>query len=57
VPLADARSTFNLGIGMIAVAPAAAAEALAADLERAGERVRVIGRIVAGERGVEWQED
>ena len=43
--------TFNCGIGMVlAVAPDEAA-ALAADLTAAGEAVRTIGTIVAGERG------
>jgi phosphoribosylformylglycinamidine cyclo-ligase len=57
VPEDDARTAFNLGIGMVAVAPPDAAETLSADLERAGERVHAIGRVVAGERGVEWREE
>ncbi len=47
----DARSlarTFNCGIGMIAVVPAAAREDALARLEAAGERVWEIGRIEAG---------
>jgi phosphoribosylformylglycinamidine cyclo-ligase len=56
IPLEDARSAFNLGIGLLAVCRAADAASLAAALEAAGERVSVIGGIVAGKRGVEWIE-
>jgi phosphoribosylformylglycinamidine cyclo-ligase len=43
--------TFNCGIGMVAVVAADQAEAVAANLTSAGERVLNIGRIEAGLRG------
>jgi phosphoribosylformylglycinamidine cyclo-ligase len=54
VPEDDLRSTFNLGIGMVLVVAAGAAEQLAAGLAAAGERVFEIGRIEPGTRGVSW---
>ncbi|SMF83279.1 phosphoribosylformylglycinamidine cyclo-ligase [Tistlia consotensis] len=45
VPEADLYRTFNCGIGMVAVVEAGRAEALAALLREAGERVVTIGRI------------
>ncbi len=54
VPEADAREALNLGLGMVAVVAPAEATAVASALEAAGERVWTIGRVVAGERGVEW---
>ncbi len=49
--IADAEMyrTFNCGIGMIVVLPAAAADSAIAVLCAAGERAAVIGEIVAGE--------
>ena len=43
--------TFNCGIGMVVVVRADDAQAVATDLEAAGERVHRIGEIVAGEAG------
>ena len=43
--------TFNCGIGMVAVVSADQAETVSANLEAAGERVTVIGRIEEGPRG------
>ncbi len=43
--------TFNCGIGMIAVVAADQADAVASELEAAGETVRRIGVIEAGQRG------
>jgi phosphoribosylformylglycinamidine cyclo-ligase len=54
VPEDDARSAFNLGIGMVVVVAPEDHEATVAALEAAGERVWRLGRIVSGERGVEW---
>ena len=45
---AEMLKTFNCGIGMVAVVAAERAEALAAVLTDAGERVTVIGRVVRG---------
>ncbi len=55
VPESDARQSFNLGLGLVVVTAADAAEALAAELATRGERVVRIGAIRAGERGVTWQ--
>ena len=52
VPESDMRETFNLGIGMTLVCAPARAEAIAAALAAAGERVWTIGRIEPGDRGV-----
>ncbi|MFC7497856.1 phosphoribosylformylglycinamidine cyclo-ligase [Enterovirga sp. GCM10030262] len=43
--------TFNCGIGMALVVAADQAEAVASDLEKAGETVFTIGRIEGGEKG------
>jgi phosphoribosylformylglycinamidine cyclo-ligase len=43
--------TFNCGIGMVAIVPKEDAEAVAAKLEEAGERVFTIGRIEPGAKG------
>jgi len=45
---AEMRRTFNLGIGMVLVVAREKAEALRRRLERKGEKVPVIGRIVRG---------
>jgi phosphoribosylformylglycinamidine cyclo-ligase len=45
--------TFNMGIGYVVIVPAGLAERAAAVLTTAGETVRTLGEIVAGERGVE----
>jgi len=55
VPLADARQSFNLGIGMVVVCASGEAESLASDLQRSGESVAAIGEVVVGPRGVEWR--
>lgn len=55
IPEDDARSAFNLGIGMAVVCAAARAEDLSAALAAHGERVFEIGAIVNGPRGVEWK--
>ena len=54
VPEDDARQALNLGLGMVVAVDAAEVDAVVRDLERAGERVGVIGDVVAGERGVGW---
>jgi phosphoribosylformylglycinamidine cyclo-ligase len=57
IPEEDARTTFNLGIGMVVVCAPAEVNRLARELEAAGERVSRLGSVAAGERGVEWVED
>lgn len=56
IPEDDARTAFNLGIGMVVVCAPDGARALAASLLARGERVAEIGTIGAGARGVEWME-
>jgi len=46
--------TFNMGIGMIVVVPAEQVRKVKAILNRANERFHVIGRIVKGERRVQY---
>jgi phosphoribosylformylglycinamidine cyclo-ligase len=53
---AEMFRTFNMGIGFVVVARPDRAEGVAARLTAMGETVYVIGRIVAGERGVELTE-
>jgi len=48
----EMRRTFNLGIGMILVAPAEKAERIRRRLERSGERAAIIGAVVRGNRRV-----
>jgi phosphoribosylformylglycinamidine cyclo-ligase len=43
--------TFNCGIGMVAIVAAGEVEAVAQELEQAGETVHRIGRIESGKRG------
>jgi phosphoribosylformylglycinamidine cyclo-ligase len=50
---AEMFRTFNMGIGYVVIVPPAAAERATAVLTAAGETVRTIGEIVAGDRGVE----
>jgi phosphoribosylformylglycinamidine cyclo-ligase len=57
VPEADARRTFNLGIGMVLVCAPADTPALAAGLRQGEEQVIELGEVIAGPRGVEWVED
>jgi phosphoribosylformylglycinamidine cyclo-ligase len=55
IPEADARQAFNLGIGMVVVCAPEGCDPLRAEARAAGEQVWDIGRIEAGERGVEWR--
>jgi phosphoribosylformylglycinamidine cyclo-ligase len=52
VPQDDMLRTFNMGIGMVLVIPAAKFKKAQSILERAGEKSYTIGRIVKGERKV-----
>lgn len=54
VPEDDARTSLNLGVGMLVVAAPGESEEVAGALRAAGETVWVMGRIEAGPRGVEW---
>ena len=56
VPEDDAREALNLGIGMVVVCAPQDCDALARDLQGAGETVVSLGEVVQGERGVEWVE-
>jgi phosphoribosylaminoimidazole (AIR) synthetase len=56
VPLEDARSALNLGIGMVAVVRASGEREVIASLTGGGEQVWRIGVVEAGERGVEWND-
>jgi len=57
IPEEDARSAFNLGIGMVVVCAPDVAGSLADALRRSGERVEELGHVEEGERGVEWRSD
>jgi phosphoribosylformylglycinamidine cyclo-ligase len=56
VPEDDARTSLNLGIGMVVVVAPDEADAVRSALTRAGERVHALGGAVAGPRGVDWVE-
>ena len=48
---AEMARTFNCGVGMVAIVPEGKAEAVANELEQAGETVHRIGRITQDKRG------
>ncbi len=48
LPDAEMHRTFNCGIGMVVLLPAAQADAAVAQLNEAGERAAVIGEVAAG---------
>ncbi len=54
MPEEDARTTFNLGIGMAVICSPGQAVELTRACEQAGETVHDIGELIAGERGVDW---
>ncbi len=54
VPEDDARTSLNLGIGMVVVIAPEHAEEVQQVLREAGETVWSIGSVTAGERAVEW---
>jgi phosphoribosylformylglycinamidine cyclo-ligase len=54
VPQAEMMRTFNMGIGMVLVLPAAHFKKVQTMLDRAGEKAFTIGRIVKGERKVQY---
>jgi phosphoribosylformylglycinamidine cyclo-ligase len=55
IPEDDARTSLNLGIGMVVVCGADRAPALARELLARGERVETIGVVQSGPRGVVWE--
>lgn len=54
VPVEDARTALNLGVGMVVVVAPDEADLVRAALTAAGETAWRIGDVIAGERGVEW---
>jgi phosphoribosylformylglycinamidine cyclo-ligase len=54
IPEEDARAALNLGVGMVVICPPEQVPRLTEDLQRAGERVVLLGSIFPGGRGVEW---
>lgn len=54
VPEDDMMRTFNMGIGMIVVVPAEKYKKAIALVERAGEKAYNIGRVIKGERKVQY---
>lgn len=54
VPEEDARTSLNLGIGMVVVTSPEHSDEVQQALRDAGETVWSIGSVIAGERGVEW---
>ena len=55
MPLEDARRSFNLGVGMVAIARRAEADAVLASLKASGEAAWVIGELVAGKGEVRYR--
>ena len=53
IPERDMFNTFNMGVGLCMMADAADTDRILAILKEQGEDARVIGRVVAGEKGVE----
>ncbi len=54
VPQDEMRRTFNMGLGMLLVVPAAKFKKAQSVLERVGEKAYTIGRITKGERKVNY---
>jgi phosphoribosylformylglycinamidine cyclo-ligase len=55
LPLADARRSFNLGVGMVLITPAVAVQDVLAGLKAAGEAPWVMGELVKGEGVVRYR--
>jgi phosphoribosylformylglycinamidine cyclo-ligase len=54
VPLDDMMRTFNMGIGMVLVVPAKKFKRVQSMVEKLGEKAYLIGRIVKGDRKVQY---
>jgi len=54
VPQTEMFRTFNMGVGMVLVLPAANFKKVQTVLERVGEKGHTIGRIVKGDRKVQY---
>ncbi|HLK33014.1 MAG TPA: phosphoribosylformylglycinamidine cyclo-ligase [Terriglobales bacterium] len=54
IPQAEMLRTFNMGVGMILVIPAANFKKVQTVLERVGEKSHTIGRIIKGDRKVQY---
>jgi phosphoribosylformylglycinamidine cyclo-ligase len=54
IPQAEMFRTFNMGVGMILVLPASNFKKVQTVLERAGEKAYTIGRIIKGDRKVQY---
>jgi len=54
VPEDDARTAWNLGLGMLAIVAPDRVDAVTRELAAQGETVWTVGEVVAGPRGVEW---
>ncbi|MBI5168917.1 MAG: phosphoribosylformylglycinamidine cyclo-ligase [Candidatus Eisenbacteria bacterium] len=54
VPIEDARTALNLGVGMVVVTAPGDEAGVLDNLAAAGETAWRIGEVAAGERGVEW---
>ena len=52
IPQRDMYNTFNMGVGMVAVVPAAQADAAVAALSAEGVAAYCLGEIVPGDEGV-----
>ena len=55
IPQPEMLRTFNMGIGMVLVAPHKKFKRVMNLLDRAGERAYTIGRIVKGDRKVTYK--
>ena len=53
IPERDMYNTFNMGVGLVMAVAKEDAAAVVDALVRCGERAHIIGRCVAGEKGVE----
>ncbi|HLL70851.1 MAG TPA: phosphoribosylformylglycinamidine cyclo-ligase [Pyrinomonadaceae bacterium] len=54
VPETEMHRTFNMGVGMVIICAETDAETIRAHVEARGEQIYEIGRVVAGERSVEF---